>query len=81
MTLNLPYPQCAKPPHADRENAMSPNRIIRTMNEMNWQIVTPNGRRDEVSEIEARGLMEFRQGAWRTTAEGRRFLKEHGEEA
>ena len=57
---------------------MTDKQLARAMDAINWQIMAPNYLKEETSELESRGLMEFRQGAWRTTASGRRFLREIG---
>lgn len=58
---------------------MTPRQTVRAMNDIDWQIMAPNHRKDDAAELEARGLMEFRQGAWRITSNGRRFLRENEE--
>lgn len=56
---------------------MTPRQTIRAMNDIDGDVLTPNWRKYDAEELEARGLMVFRDGMWRTTAEGRRFRREH----
>ena len=56
---------------------MNPNQTIRAMNDINGEVLAPNWRKYDAEELEARGLMVFRDGMWRVTSEGRRFIREY----
>lgn len=58
---------------------MTTRQTVFAMRDIEGEIMAPNYRRDDEAELEARGLMEFRQGCWHITSEGRRFLRNHGE--
>lgn len=56
---------------------MTPKQTIRAMNAVNGETIAPNWLIGDAHELEARGLMVFRNGVWKTTAEGRAFIREY----
>lgn len=56
---------------------MNPNQTIRAMNDINGEVLAPNWRKYDAEELEARGLMVFRDNMWHITSAGRRFIREY----
>jgi len=58
---------------------MSTRSLVRAIHIVHGEQLEPNWLKDETQELEARGFIEKRAGAWAVTSAGRRFIREHGD--